>query len=220
MLWLAAGVPAAAAPVESVSARSQAVRIAPTTIDSEASLEYYIALAGALAKDDAGKRIAVLAAQLNALKAQKQSLVQQIQAAQGQRAGKSGPALQAVDARIENLKAQLARVDVAIKEIVAELDRLRAQEEREQDDIKRSQDLLQRVLDSLANAERARTEMWGAVSLNTFAKSLSPAKRREAEGKARTALTQLGEARRLRVARVTTVYEPAFRPLPQPLKVK
>lgn len=201
------------APPDSTMAMTKVRNTIPATIDSEASFEYFIGMATRLAHDDTGKQLATLSAQLNALKLQKQSLLQKIGAVQAQAAPNATFQLQA-------LRSQLARVELEIKDLLNQIARIREEEDRVKDDIQRSQDLLQRLLDSLANAERARTEMMGAVSMSTFARRLPAAKRREAEGKARTALTQLAEARRVRVSRASTIYEPAFHPAPKPLTFK
>jgi hypothetical protein len=180
-----------AASPDALSSKAHASRVAPGSITSEASMEFYIAMAASLTKGDTQADITKMAGQLDVLKKQRQP---------------GNP--------------QLAKVDVEIKGVMAEIARKRDEESREQDDIRRAQDAFQGLLDALLNADRARTEMAGAVSIGSYARSLSPAKRREAESRARAALAQLSEARHVRLVRAATIYEPALRPVAKPLPSK
>lgn len=199
-----------AAPADPLTQKAQVQRVMPASIDSEASLEYFIAAAGRLLKGDTSKDLAAMASRLESLKAQKRALqltiLEKERGIAGKEAAGATQADKAARAQIDTLKSQLARVDVTIRDLMAEIERRRAQEQREQDEIKAAEDALRRFSDALANAAHQRTATWGEVSsIGAFAKGLSAAKKREAETRVNAALAQLAEARRLRLFKVPAV---------------
>lgn len=205
-----------AAPVDSLAQKAQVRSAAPTTIDSEASLEYFISQAGRLLKGDTSKDVAAMASRLETLKMEKSAIQQKILEKEREIAVKQAAAAaqaeKAAQAALEALSAQLAKVEVGVRDILAEIERFRAQEQSEKDEIKAAEENLRRFSDSLANAAHQRTVIAGATSsMDGFARGLSAAKKKETEDRVRKALAQLAEARRLRASRLPAVPGPALR---------
>lgn len=206
-----------AAPPDPLASKAHVVGVMPASIDSEASLEYFIAVAARIQKGDTSKDLGVMALRLESLKTQKRALQQKILEKERELTGaQAGAAAQAARAECDALKTQLANVELAIKNLVAQIQRLEDEQRREQDQIKAADDALSRLLEALANAELRRTEIAGAISsTDAFAKRLSPAKKRETEDRVRRAHAQLAEARRQRLSVQAPAPVPAFRIAPR-----
>ncbi|MEO8054175.1 MAG: hypothetical protein ABI768_03420 [Acidobacteriota bacterium] len=182
--------------------------------------EYIIAAAGRLLKGDTSKDLATMASRLETLKTQKKALQQKILEKErefaGVEAAAAAQAEKAARAQHDSLKAQLANVDLAIKDLLLHVQRLEDEAKREQDEIKAAEDALDRLSWSLANAALQRTAIAGAFSsMDTFARGLSSAKKRETEERIRRALGQLAEARRLRLSRHGPASAPVLRVAPR-----
>lgn len=213
--------PASAAPPVAEIAKASVGRVAPAAIDSEASLEFFIGQASRLVKGDTSKDLAALSSRLETLKTQKGALQQKILEKEreiaGAQAAAAAQAEKAARAQHDSLKAQLANVDVAIKDLLLQIQRLEDEAKREQDEIKAAEDALDRLSRSLVNAALQRTTIAGAISsVDAFARGLSAAKKRETEDRIRRALAQLAEARRLRLSLAASAAGPAFRVAPKP----
>lgn len=212
-----------AAPLDSTSARAQVRRTVPVAIDSEASLELFIGEAARLLQSDTTKQLAALTARLDALNKQKQGILQQIFDVERQTVGAEmahdTKRVAALGYQLDALKGQLATVDVAIKNIVQQIQQLQDEEQRDQDDIKHAEENLQRLSEALNKAASQYTAIVGAASMNTFVRGLSVEKKHDTENKVRKALAQLAEARRIRL-QLSTVSNPTFHPAPKPLKTK
>lgn len=209
-----------AAPVDSFAQQSQIRSVAAPSIDSEASLEYFIGLADRLLKGDSSKDLVAMATRLESLKTQKKALQQSILEKERETAGKqaagAAQAERAARAQLDSLQAQVARVELSIKEILLQIQRLQDKERREQDEIKAAEDALDRFSQSLANAALRRTAVAGEISsMDAFARGLSAAKKKETEDRIRKALAQLAEARRARLSLRGPVSAPALRVAPR-----
>ncbi len=149
LLVVSLAVPAAGAPVSPAAANA----VAPTTIDSEASLEYYIGLASKLTQRDSAGQLQVLKNQLDALIAEKKALQVELLAVEqklsGAEAGGDNAKAQALLSAIQALKVPLAKIDNAIQNIVNEIQKLRDDEDRGQDEAKRGVDRLHKFATAL-----------------------------------------------------------------------
>lgn len=178
----------AASPVSKSAMRATA----PSRIDSEASFEYLVGLAGSLAKGDTSDQLGVLKAQLDALLLQKKALLTraaeiQKQAAAVESAGDRAKA-QSLLATIATLQESLGKVDVQIQALLDEIRTLQQNEERQQDEAKRAADTLKKF-------EAALLE---DPPRDAYVKTLSPAARQSALPKTRHGLD--GIATLIRVA--------------------
>lgn len=191
LLALGLTVPAAGAPVSQAPVSRAAVSqapvaqaavarvVAPAAVDSEATLEYLIGLAGKLSSQDTKARLDQLKAQLEALLSQKKALISQLVNAQHQASGAQVAGdqvkVQALVARIQGLEASLAKIDVEVEQILGEIRKLYDDEERRRDGAKKGAEALQKF--TLALGENPPRD--------AFVKTLSPAARDAALGRAR-----------------------------------
>lgn len=218
------GGPAPAAPPVAEVAKVPAQRIAPAAIDSEASLEFFISTAARLVKADSAKQFALLSDRLKRLKEEKQALARKLQDVQGQRTAAEGARdsarVTSLDRQRETLNAQLANVDLTIRELLLQIQRVEDEERREQDEARNAEEKLRALEASLAaSADTQRTVAAAAAGItgtSAFVRRLPAEKRRETQRQVQQALAQLAEARRLRLSLLTSGAGPAFRVAPQP----
>jgi chromosome segregation ATPase len=186
---------AAAAAPGSQSATAHA--LAPSAVISEASLEYFISVAGQLMQGDNSAQLKQLQAQLEALHAEKKVLLSKLAALEAQVAGAevagdSGKA-QALQNLIQGLEANLAQMDVGIKQILQAIQKVRDDEERRREDAERAADALRKFTAAVTQVPPR----------DAFVKTLSPAARDAALSKARRgadALTVVARAASLTAA--------------------
>ena len=182
----------------------------PVSIDSDASLEYFIAAASRLVKGETSKDLVAMASRLETLNVQKSVLQRSILEKESEIAGKqvasATQAEKAARAQRDAQKAELAKVDFAIRDLMAEIERRRAQVQREQDEIRAADSALRRFSDSLAGAQRQQTAIATATSsMDAYARRLSTVRKQGTENQVRAALGQLAEARRLRLSSVPPI---------------
>ena len=67
--------------------------------------------------------------------------------------------------RVSALKSQLAHVEIAIREILIELERVRLQEDEESDRMKQTQEKAEAILSNLRKAAEAYAEIINATQL-------------------------------------------------------
>lgn len=199
-----------AAPASSVAQPVQVQSVMPVSIDSDASLEYFIAAASRLVKGETSKDLVAMASRLETLNVQKSVLQRSILEKESEIAGKqvasATQAEKAARAQRDAQKAELAKVDFAIRDLMAEIERRRAQVQREQDEIRAADSALRRFSDSLAGAQRQQTAIATATSsMDAYARRLSTVRKQGTENQVRAALGQLAEARRLRLSSVPPI---------------
>jgi hypothetical protein len=196
LLLLGLTLPAVGAPVSKAPVAQSAVArsVAPAAVDSEASLEYLIGLAGKLSSEDNKAHLDQLKAQLEALLSQKEALIARLADARHRASGADvagDPAkAQALLVTIQGIEASLAKLDVQAQLLLREIQKIHDDEQRRQDEAKRGAETLRKFAAVLTESPPH----------DTFVKKLSPAAREAALAKARS-----GQGALTAVARVALV---------------
>jgi hypothetical protein len=186
-----AGPPTGPASATSASASASARTPALTpAVLSDAGVEYFIARAAQLTKGDHRARLDELTQMLATLKAQKQQLVARLaqleaQLAGAEQAGK-GTSAQSLRDQITAAKAALAGVDIAIKNVMQELEKLRSEDEAADAEVRLTESALARILASLESAHESDRAIW---------QGLAAAKKRDQIARLRRALQVVRTAR-------------------------
>jgi seryl-tRNA synthetase len=152
---------------------------------SEASLEFFISLAGKLVQGDNIAHLKQLKADLEALLAEKKVLLAKIAAAQqqmeGVEMGGGGGKAQSLRHTTDQLEASLANVDADMQRILREMEKVRDEEDRRQKEADQAKEALRKFT-------VAATQV---PPRDAFVKTLSPAARDAALAKARRGIDAL-----------------------------
>lgn len=156
-LVVSLALPVAGAPAAPADARIGA----PTAIDSEASLDYFVSLAAKLVQNDAAASLRQLRKQLEVLLLEKKALLTKLSEAQrrasGAGAGDGGNA-KPPRGEIEGLHASLARIEDEIQRILGEIGRVQSEERGRQDGAKAAAEALRRAVAALT--QRPPRDPW------------------------------------------------------------
>ncbi len=109
------------------------------------------------------KKLGQLREQLGDLKNEKQGLISQIVATSQKLAGaqlvNDQPGIAAASAQLEELKGELAKVEVKIKAVLQEIEKLGQQEEQEQDRIRNQQEAQDKVQSNLSKTADSYSQL-------------------------------------------------------------